>query len=187
MCTDFPNNNMTFKETSIDEHPKSKPMSETLTASGKRDLMNIRVSENFFLWEFVPRNILYRLEERALLLIDSRIIEVAQYLRKMYGKTFINTYGIKGHLQNSGFRPCDAGIGAEFSQHKYGRAVDLKFPETSHAIIFKQITTGESIQKDLYQLGARRLEDIEDTPTWIHIDLGEGKDVIENKLKVFNP
>ena len=64
-------------------------------------------------------------------LFDPRTLLVSDRIRKRYGKMLANTWwhpglvDAYGYHEFRGWRPFDCPIGAEFSQHKLGRANDL--------------------------------------------------------------
>jgi hypothetical protein len=144
----------------------------------------MKVSKNFDLWEFVSKKILAQGEKTALLTVDKRIITVAQAIRDDIDRgVFINTYNLGGHLENSGVRDFDTPIGAKYSQHKYGRAIDIKVPSMNHKEVVERIMKREMF---FFNLGVRRIESLEATPTWIHIDLGVSN-LDQSGIIIFKP
>lgn len=61
----------------------------------------------------IPENILW-------MMFDDRVLRTADQIREWYGPCTVNTSA----LENCGLRSFSAG-GAEFSQHKFGRALDI--------------------------------------------------------------
>ncbi len=114
--------------------------------------------------ELVPKVQFAMLKERSLILLDARILWTADKLRERYGKIIINDWSFDGELQYSGWRPGDCKTGATFSQHKYGRALDLKFPEANiEDVIHDMRHRGD---RPIYQhIGA-----VEVGLPWLHID-----------------
>jgi hypothetical protein len=119
----------------------------------------------FVLQELVPPEIFEARGDAAWELLDPRVLITADAIRDQFGATIINNWHAGGPFKESGFRVADSTTGAKLSQHRYGRAVDVKCknatPEEVHAYIlanpdkFPEITT---------------LEAIEATPTWVHVD-----------------
>ena len=61
----------------------------------------------------IPENILW-------LMFDDRVLRIADQIREWYGECTVNT----AVLEDCGLRAFNAG-GAVYSQHKYGRALDI--------------------------------------------------------------
>lgn len=91
-----------------------------------------KLAPNFSLWELVPERVYRELGQRAVKLLDVRIIISAQQLRNFYDKpVVINTW--KNYRRTGwpkfefrGFRPrWYTKTKAKYSQHYAGRAFDL--------------------------------------------------------------
>ena len=81
----------------------------------------------FALNELVPPDVIASRGEQAWQLMDDRILRGADWLREKFGPCVINgKFGGKGFTE-SGLRSPFTTTGAKWSQHKFGRAVDLKF------------------------------------------------------------
>lgn len=128
-----------------------------------------RLTDNIYLDEVVHPSIYSARGEKSIELLDMRIIVGAQSIRDIIDRPMIfNNWWDGGKLQNRGLRPFDAAVGAKFSQHKYGRAVDFHVPGMTIAQIHEVIMAHEN-----QLLGAgliTTIEDKRDTPTWVHID-----------------
>ena len=136
--------------------------------------MRIKVSADFYLDEFLPKDIYERFRENGIWFIDRRLIDVAQFLRNHFNKPIvINNWVHEGVYEYSGFRPPDSLVGAKLSQHKFGRAMDLHFAGLDPEEVRKEIKNNESY---FFQGGVRAVE--LDTPTWTHIDIRESKKII---------
>ena len=134
------------------------------------------------LYELLPKDVYDELNDNGILeigwyLFDSRFLWTIDALREKWNTaTYVNTWYIE--LKNifqeqynySGYRNFDCLIGAKWSQHKFGRAGDLKIPSLSIDNIindmknnpddpaYKYITAVESKVKGK-------------TPSWLHIDI----------------
>jgi hypothetical protein len=132
----------------------------------------MKVSKNFSVEEFIPKDTFKTLGARSIVLLDDRIIHVAQALREVYGSANINEWLWGANANFRGWRPFwlekdgDTEF-AEYSQHKFGRAIDLNFFSVSNNIVREEIREN---QKFWYNIGIRRVEN--DT-THLHVDVGE--------------
>lgn len=121
----------------------------------------------FALNELVPPNVLAERGERAWALMDDRILRGADWLREKFGPAVINgRFGGKAFTE-SGLRDPFTTTGAKWSQHKFGRALDLKFTKVTVQEVCDYIIRNP---KEARENGITTLEDIRDTPTWLHID-----------------
>jgi hypothetical protein len=129
----------------------------------------IKVTENFFLDEFVD-NITYNSDaDKGLSKLDPKLFAIAQFIRTKTGKTvIINNWIGGGRFRESGLRRADTKTGQPLSMHKSGKAIDVKQLGMTGKAWRKFV---EDNAKELYDLGVRRIEDEKLTPTWLHIDL----------------
>jgi len=138
----------------------------------------------FSLREVLPQNFYANNKpirgEKLWLLFDPRILQTADLLRERYGTLIANTWAWGGTHQFRGFRPFNCGIGAEFSQHKFGRALDL---------IPKHVSS-EEIRRDIIAQpnGAnyKYITAIETDISWLHIDC-RNWDKAQHGLNAFKP
>ena len=126
----------------------------------------LQVSKNFNLDEFVDPRFIQARGNKAIQLIDHRMITMAQFCRDWFDvPTFINGFCFGHQYTESGMRVSGTGTGATYSQHKYGRADDLKFigiaPEEVREVIRKN-------WKEFRECGITTIES--NTPTWVHVD-----------------
>lgn len=131
---------------------------------------------HFAIQELVPRETYDARGQRAWELLDSRILKMIDLIRDDFGPVIVNNWNSGGSLQYRGFRPHDATVGARLSQHRYGRAIDFHTPDTPLEEVYKAVLSGKYWQ-------ITTVEDIEHTPTWLHIDCrnhrGEGVKVVK--------
>ncbi len=124
------------------------------------------IPDHFPLEELFPKKFLSRNRNKVdlLLLFDDRILWTFDQLRNLYGSMTINTWNYNGVLQHCGFRPWNCETGAEWSQHKWGRAGDLH----------PQDYTAEEIRQDIienpFQDEFKYITCIELDISWLHID-----------------
>ena len=127
----------------------------------------MKVSKDFELGEFIdPATWMVR-GEKSIELIDNRLITLTQFFRDYFAVPItINNWHTNGQYQESGLRTFLSKTGATYSQHKYGRAADLKLtgiePEEVRAEIRRNWTAFK-------KAGLTCIE--KDTPTWVHIDV----------------
>ena len=124
------------------------------------------MTKNFATKELVPPEVYAERGEAASQLMDKRIVDVAQWISDKTGKDIIVNGTLAGHIYTeSGLRNFNTTTGAKWSQHKYGRALDLK-------VVGMTPEEGRQLLKDNWEeLKAIGLTCIEkDTPGWVHID-----------------
>jgi hypothetical protein len=97
-------------------------------------------------------------------LLDDRIIWTADKLRERYGRAYINNWPFGGKNQYRGFRPFDSEVGAKFSQHKFGRAIDITFDAVS----------ADEVRADMKSAGKtgtyKYITACELNTSWLHVD-----------------
>ena len=121
----------------------------------------------FALNEVIPADIIAERGERAWSLMDDRILMGADWLRGIFGPCVINgKYGGKVFTE-SGLRNPLTATGAKYSQHKFGRALDLKFTKVTAKEVYEYIIRNPS---EARANGITTVEDIAFSPTWCHID-----------------
>ena len=131
--------------------------------------MRYRVTENFYVDEFIPPEIYNVRGQKSIALMDVRIILACQWLREKTGRRItVNNWWNGGALDERGLRLQDTRTGARWSQHKYGRAVDISVdgmtPKQVHEFILKH--EPELIERQWITC----LENHRATPTWTHMD-----------------
>jgi hypothetical protein len=130
----------------------------------------MKVSENFSLVEFIPQSVWNQFHESGLWFIDPRLITSVQWLRKMLKVPLvINNWHSGGTFQNRGFRPKSSPVWKEFSQHSFGRALDLSSPDMPHKDVYKWVLDNQDLI--LANTAFTTVEDIEAAPTWLHLDI----------------
>lgn len=125
-----------------------------------------KISDNIFITEVVSQDVYNKFGINAVWFLDHRIINVVEWLRVYFNKPVIlNNWYNGGKIEHAGYRTPDCRIGAKFSQHKFGRALDFNIqdfqPEVIRNFIRKQFPM-------LRNLGLSAME--KDTPSWVHID-----------------
>lgn len=135
--------------------------------------MTFYIPHFFKLEEFVPRDIFQSLGGRAWVLMDARILAIMDRIRNRYDKPItINNWRDTGPFEFRGFRPPNCMVGAPFSQHRFGRAVDFDV----------QGMTAEEVRADI-KANAQHMDFnpimvVELGTNWVHIDIRNTKDPI---------
>lgn len=143
----------------------------------------MKVSTNFYLTEFVPKDVYEAYGEKSLQFVDERIIYIAQFVRDTFGKSVtINDWWDGGQYKESGYRSPDSKTGAFRSQHKAGRAIDIKVSGMTAKQVYDYIMSHEEL---FIQAGVTAMENITATPTWVHLDCRNTRD--ESKILIVNP
>lgn len=137
--------------------------------------------EHFGIRELVPPDVYRDRGETAWQLLDDRALEMLDALRERFGPITVNTWAWGGGYTESGLRRAQTSTGAEFSQHKFGRAFDCKFDDVTPQKVseyiqanpekFPYITTLENTD---FTQGTYR--------DWLHFDCRNGE-----RIRVVDP
>ena len=117
--------------------------------------------------------------DRALELMDERILITADQLRDKFGKITVNNYEWGGQYKESGLRSFTTQTGAKLSQHRFGRGLDMKFGQTTPQEVYDYILNSP---EDFEYITC--VENIEATKTWLHIDC---RTLQTGGIRVINP
>jgi hypothetical protein len=130
-----------------------------------------KVSEHFILEEFINPDTFKREKDNGLSLIDKKLFDIAEFIRVDLGVPItINDWHTGGQYHESGLRDKNSTTGAKLSQHKLGKAIDVKAKGYGGAEWYDYVKKNA---KKLYDLGVRRIEDKSIATTWLHIDTKE--------------
>ncbi len=125
-------------------------------------------SNHFIIQELVPKEIYEYRGEKSIELIDKRLWTLIDFFRDYFAVPItINNWDSGGKFNESGFRLSNSKTGAALSQHKFGRAADLKF---------EGLTNYDGIRDVVIQhwdkFKKAGLTTIEaGTETWLHVDI----------------
>lgn len=128
----------------------------------------MKLTEHFVLQEFIPKGIWEKYGGKSIWFIDYRIVTIAEFFRNRYGKPItINDWHKGGNRNQAGLRYWNTSIGASMSQHKFGRAIDMKWliEPMDMDEIRQDIKDWES---EFLECGLTTIEEI--TDSWIHGD-----------------
>ena len=126
--------------------------------------------KHFRIEELVPPKVF---EDRGLLaweLMDERIIEAADWLRDEFGPATINDWFWGGNRTESGLRTPDCTFYRPYSQHTFGRALDIIFKDADADDVRAWMTTDFSDERHGNPAEWMEVTGIEDGISWVHID-----------------
>lgn len=138
--------------------------------------------KHFKLAELVDPHFLTTPEDEVWAMLDENALRAIDALRDKFGPLRINGNG----YTESGLRRPDTKTGAKMSQHKYGRAFDLK-PLQKGVTVRMMCDWIIANQSDAYAMGIRRVEDHRFTPSWLHIDSKDTGNDWVNKIQIVKP
>lgn len=132
------------------------------------------IPKYFKLQEFFPKefyNEIYPiLGNKMWQLMDNRVLQTADTLRSKYGPMIVNDWLWRSDSyanQYRGYRPWNCKIGAGYSQHKFGRALDCKFVKVDTKKIIDEIAYSEYGDFIEYKY----ITTVEIGVTWLHFDV----------------
>jgi len=132
-------------------------------------MKRIQVSEHFFLDEFIDPIIYGKWGAKSISFLDHRIVLAAQFIREKTGKSVtINNWSSGGQYKESGLRRFDTRTGARMSQHKFGRAIDVKVSGMTPTQVFAILKANERYLIDNQIITT--IENVAFTKTWAHVD-----------------
>ena len=105
-------------------------------------------------------------------LFDEGLLKTIDSLRLKYGPMTINDWYWGGDLNWRGFRSSHSSVGADLSQHKFGRGADCHFRRVSVEEV------REDIKENCYPDVFRYITCIEDNVSWLHFDVRNVKKLL---------
>ena len=139
-------------------------------------------SKYFKIQELVSKAVYEKYGEKSWEFIDERLIKTLDLLREHFNKPItVNNWIFGGNLHQRGLRANKDEIVKNksdyyISQHCLGKAVDLNVKGMTAQEVYEDILKN----KGKFPLIAR-IENIKNTPTWVHIDVAN-----VNEFKIFN-
>lgn len=127
-------------------------------------MKRIRLSKNFHLDEYIPKELYLKWQHKPHVLIgllDYKLILADQMLRDKFGSTTINNWYIGGNRNWSGIRTPESPYYSPTSQHSMGRASDK---------VFKDVTAYEVRSYIKMHFRALGITCIEENVSWVHSD-----------------
>ena len=144
----------------------------------------MKVSTNFYLQEFIDPDTYKRFGDSSIWFIDPRIITLAQFIRERLAKPCtINNWNGGGKFKYSGFDPPGGYRKAtSLSQHRFGRAIDLKVSGMEADEVRADIQSHWDLYHKATALTTIEHEDF--APTWTHLDI---RTTNMDELKIVKP
>jgi len=138
-------------------------------------------AKHFRIEEFVPEHIYTKWGEQAWWFIDDRLISVCDRLRERHGPMVINTWYsdklISAYMyrDQSGLRTQSHYATVQdyinsMSQHKFGRAADALFRDTTASVVRKDILNNPQDYPEI--------KGIENDIPWLHVDVRNSDRVV---------
>lgn len=145
-------------------------------------MKRIKISENFYLDEFIHPEIYHRFGGDSKLYLSPNLVFLVQAIRTKYGKPIsINTWATGGVRKNSGLRDYKNPLNGRLnrSRHYYGLCADMVCSD------IKELQNHVNDNLEYYhKLGLRVVENFNHTPTWLHVSVEwTGKE----SVKFINP
>lgn len=131
--------------------------------------------KHFTIKELVSKDLYLDRGERAWALLDERALIMLDRLRGKFGTMIVNDWAFGGKNEYRGFREPSCLVGAQYSQHRFGRAFDCSFSHISADEVREYIL---SHPEEFEYIKA-----VEMNVNWLHFDVrNNGKQILK-----FNP
>lgn len=128
----------------------------------------MKLSNHFDVRELVPPDVYRAFGENSAWFVSPMLLQVLDMLRfKLARPIIINDWHMGGNYKYSGFRPRFVNIGAAYSMHRMGLAADIKVQGMTPKEMLAAVLDNRKI---LMPLGLSTVENIDFTPSWLHID-----------------
>lgn len=128
-------------------------------------------SRFFDVRELVDPGTFSKLGDRSWIVFRPEALRMLDDVREFLGvPCVVNDWYKGGGFKYSGFRPPSCTVGAPLSAHRLGCAFDIKPKSMTIKAAWAKIQ-GAATDPRLSRV--RRAEAIEDTPTWLHLDVYE--------------
>ena len=119
--------------------------------------------EFFVVQELVPEHVYAARGDKALELLDERLLITLDELRRAFGSITVNNWSFGGDRQWSGLRTGLSPVGSIYSQHRFGRAADCLFKEVDVETVRVSILDNP----DAFPL----IASVELETSWLHFDV----------------
>ena len=131
--------------------------------------------KHFGIKELVSKKVFSDRGNKAWALLDDRALRTLDALRERFGSITVNDWQWGGTNQYRGLREPDCQIGAAYSQHRFGRAFDCVFRDTTAQAVREFIldNPGEFPYLSAIEMGT----------SWLHFDVRNP----DGTIQTFNP
>jgi len=117
--------------------------------------------------ELVDPDTFFAFGERSLMFLDIRVLKLIDAIRIYFNSPMtINNWNTGGGFKNRGFRNPKSSVGASYSQHRFGRAVDFDVRGKTADQVRQIILNNQHIHP------FSEITRMELGTNWVHIDLG---------------
>lgn len=128
----------------------------------------IHGSKHFDCREFVDARTWGVLGVKAAWLVGPKIVAICDLIREKTGvPVTVNNWHMGGNYDSSGYRAIWDATGGKLSQHRCGRAADVKVKGLAPLQVFQIIQANKA---EFEAAGLTTMEDLRYTPTWTHLD-----------------
>jgi len=118
---------------------------------------------HFIVQEFVPPELYKALGARSIFVMDYYIVKMADAIREYFGLPMtINNWKWGGKFKYRGFRPCECKVGAKYSLHRTGKAIDFDIAGVSAEEVRQEILNHPRLFPHIAAL--------EKGVSWVHAD-----------------
>jgi hypothetical protein len=131
--------------------------------------------EYFKIYELVDKPTFEKYGEKAWEFFDENALNTLDLLRGTFGPATVNDWKWGRTYKYSGLRTPQCKIGASMSQHRFGRAFDVKFKNASAGEVRKHIKSDQ-------EYWSEHISRIENGVSWFHYDICNVKGI-----QWFNP
>ena len=129
---------------------------------------------HFYTQELVPEHVYRDRGEKALELLDDRLLITLDDMRDAYGPIVVNDWYRGGVIQWRGLRTDNSPVGTIYSQHRFGRAADLIFLDTDAESVRRDILNNPNLFP--------HIQSLELGTTWLHFDVRNCE-----RIKTYSP
>lgn len=123
-------------------------------------------AENFKIEELVDKQTFEQFGDKAWWFIDQKALHTLEAMHQAFGTLTINDWFWGGGYNNSGFRHPKCTVGAQLSQHRFGRGFDVK----SKNFTAEQMQTFILANPERFPY-ITTMENAKHTKTWLHFDV----------------
>jgi hypothetical protein len=138
------------------------------------------IPKHFKIEELVSLPVFTDMGQSAFSLFDTRILITIDNIREYFGvPVIVNDWSTGGKFSLRGFRNDTDSVGAKYSQHRYGRAIDFDVKDMSADSVRKTILDNQNDERFQF------INAMETGIDWVHIDCRNVYNA-ENGIVLFN-